>query len=173
MAAYSSNRDEVVFSVIDADPVAASVRALMDDRTDWHGTASKLLAALSEVAGERTMRAREWPETPRGLSGRLRRAAPFLRRIGIEVTFARTGHEKARVIRITRAPAFSASENDGIRPSASSASSAPGGIANVFNDLARAGCGRSADGADGADAKIPTHSAPGKAAPRPAWECDL
>jgi hypothetical protein len=205
MAAYTTNREEVVATVIEADPVAASVRALVDDRTNWHGTASKLLAALSELAGERTMRSREWPETPRALSGRLRRAAPFLRKIGIEVTFARAGHGKARVIRICPTPSFSASENEGIRPSASSASSAPGGIANVFNDLARAGRGRSADGADGmrtvplptvrttiganplkdkvfsadadgadgADAKIPTHSAPGKAAPRPAWKCDL
>jgi hypothetical protein len=212
-----------VAGVIDADPVAASVRALMADRTGWRGTASELLAALSEVAGERTARAKDWPGTPRGLSGRLRRAATFLRRAGIEVTFGRTGHEKARVIGISRTPAFSASDNEGIQPSASSASSAPREIANVFSDLARADCGRyadgadgmrtvggrpadgcadgadgwrtvplptvrttiganplkdkafsaGADGADGADAKIPTDSALEKAAPRPAWEADL
>jgi hypothetical protein len=39
--------------VIDADPIAASVRAVMTMRMEWTGTASALLGALAEVAGER------------------------------------------------------------------------------------------------------------------------
>ena len=39
--------------MIDADPVAAAVRAMMTTRTVWTGTASDLLGALAEVAGER------------------------------------------------------------------------------------------------------------------------
>jgi hypothetical protein len=44
--AYCGNRDEAVEGVIDADPVAAAVRALMAPRTVWTGNASNLLADL-------------------------------------------------------------------------------------------------------------------------------
>lgn len=47
-SAYCRNRDEAVEGVIDADPVAAAVRALMSTRTVWTGTASDLLGALTE-----------------------------------------------------------------------------------------------------------------------------
>jgi sirohydrochlorin ferrochelatase len=36
--------------VIDADPIAATVRALMLARTEWTGTASDPLGGLAEVA---------------------------------------------------------------------------------------------------------------------------
>jgi hypothetical protein len=49
-AAYCSNRDDAVEGVIDADPIAAAVRALMAARTEWTGTASELLGALAEQA---------------------------------------------------------------------------------------------------------------------------
>jgi hypothetical protein len=66
-SAYCSNRDEAVDGVIDADPVAAAVRAVMSKRTEWRGTASDLLGALAEVAGERVAKSKSWPESPRGL----------------------------------------------------------------------------------------------------------
>jgi hypothetical protein len=37
-SAYSGNRDEAVDAVIDADPIAAAVRALMTARKEWIGT---------------------------------------------------------------------------------------------------------------------------------------
>lgn len=43
-AAYCGNRDEAVEGVIDADPIAAAVRALMATRTEWAGTATELLS---------------------------------------------------------------------------------------------------------------------------------
>ena len=46
-SAYCGNRDEAVEGVIDADPVAAAVRAVMVTRTEWTGTASDLLGALA------------------------------------------------------------------------------------------------------------------------------
>ena len=78
-SAYSGNRDEAVEGVIDADPVAAAVRAVMVTRTVWTGTASDLLGALASEAGERVAKSKTWPDSPRVLSGRLRRAATFLR----------------------------------------------------------------------------------------------
>ncbi|MEQ8745528.1 hypothetical protein [Pyruvatibacter sp.] len=124
-AAYCGNRDEAVEGVIDADPVAAAVRAVMLERTEWTGTASDLLGALGEMAGERVAKAKTWPDSPRALSGRLRRAATFLRKIGIEVSFEREGRARTRIIRITAAGAESVPERGGAQPSAPSAPSAP------------------------------------------------
>jgi hypothetical protein len=101
----------------------------MTERTEWTGTASDLLDALAEVAGERVAKSKSWPDSPRALSGRLRRAVTFLRKIGLEVAFDREGRARTRVIRISVAPAES-KENFA---SASSASSE----AHKANDLAR------------------------------------
>jgi hypothetical protein len=122
-SAYCGNRDEAVDGVIDADPIAAAVRAMMATRTEWTGTASDLLGSLSEAAGERVAKAKTWPDSPRALAGRLRRTATFLRKVGIEIGFAKEGRAKTRIIRITTVPTPSA-EHAGTQPSASSAPSA-------------------------------------------------
>ena len=100
-SAYCGNRDEAVDGVIEADPIAAAVRAVMTTRTEWTGTASELLGALAEMAGERVAKAKTWPDSPRALAGRLRRAATFLRKIGIDIGFEREGRARTRMIRIT------------------------------------------------------------------------
>jgi hypothetical protein len=123
-SAYCGNRDEAVESVIDADPVATAVRAMMVTRTVWTGTAADLLGALGEVAAERVANSKTWPDSPRALSGRLRRAATFLRKIGIEVSFDREGRARTRTIVITVTPSQSAPENAWTQPSAPSAPSA-------------------------------------------------
>ena len=185
-AAYCGNRDEAVEGVIEADPIAAAVRALMATRTEWTGTASELLGALGEMAGERVAKAKTWPDSPRALAGRLRRAATFLRKIGIEIGFEREGRARTRVIRITAASADLAPERGGVQPSAPSASSVPrpksssvngfaapdlrtvandaDGPPNGMVETVRANTLKSMDGtaADGADAKDQPQSAPGK-----------
>ncbi len=185
-SAYCGNRDEAVEGVIDADPIAAAVRAVMATRTEWTGTASDLLGALAEVAGERVAKSKTWPDSPRALAGRLRRAATFLRKIGIEIGFEREGRARTRIIRITTTPNHSAPENAGAQPSAPSASSAPTPKSNpangfaapdlrtVANDADGSGGGRCPDRprqpienqrrdrADGADANRPPQSAPEK-----------
>jgi hypothetical protein len=114
--AYRGNRDEAVEGVIDADPVSVAVRALMSTQTEWTGTASTLLVALGREAGEMQRRAKTWPDSPRALAGRLRRAATFLRKVGIEIAFEREGRARTRTIRIT-----TVSENGGAPPSAPTA----------------------------------------------------
>jgi hypothetical protein len=85
-----------VEGVIDADPIAAAVRAVMVARTEWTGTASELLGALVLEAGERVTKSKTWPDSPRALAGRLRRASTFLRKIGIEISFGREPHHPHR-----------------------------------------------------------------------------
>ena len=103
-SAYCDNRDEAVENVIDADSVATAVRAIMATRTEWTGTASDLLSNLAEVAGERVAKSRTWPGNPKALANRLRRAATFLRKVGIEISFRREGRARSRTILITTTP---------------------------------------------------------------------
>jgi hypothetical protein len=74
-SAYCGNRDEAVEGVIDADPIAGAVRALVAARAVWTGTASELLGALAEISGDRVAKSKTWPDSRRALAGRLRRAA--------------------------------------------------------------------------------------------------
>lgn len=149
-SAYCDNRDEAVEGVIDADPVAAAVRAVMTTRTVWTGTASDLLGALAEVVGERVAKSKAWPDSPRALAGRLRRAATFLRKIGIEIGFGREGRARTRTINImATSPSRSVSESSGVRPSASSASSEPVPKANPASGFAASPLRTVANDADG------------------------
>jgi hypothetical protein len=135
-SAYCGNRDEAVVGVIEADSVASVVHSFMATRTVWTGIASDLLGALAEVAGERVAKSKTWPDSPRVLSGRLRRAATFLRKIGIEISFGREGRARTRTIQITTTPTHAAPEYYGNPSSASSASSAPMSKPNSANGLA-------------------------------------
>ncbi|MBM3492504.1 MAG: hypothetical protein FJX68_19105 [Alphaproteobacteria bacterium] len=165
-AAYAGNHDKAIEDVIDADPVAAAVRDLLTTRTEWSGKAADLLGDLGELAGERVAKAKDWPDSPRALAGRLRRAATFLRKIGIEIGFEREGRARRRTIRITAASADPAPERGGARPSAPSASSAPRPKSSPINGFATADprtVAGDADGADGADAKDRPQVAPRKA----------
>jgi hypothetical protein len=50
-AAYNSNRDEAIDVVLEADPIGAAIVALTAARTIWTGTATDLLATLSQMGG--------------------------------------------------------------------------------------------------------------------------
>jgi hypothetical protein len=102
-AAFYNNRRDAIENIVDADPVAAHVRELMADRAQWMGTASDLLQLGINIGGS-AMAAwirSGWPKNPRALAGRLRRAQPVLRTLGIEIVFGREGRLGTRTIRIT------------------------------------------------------------------------
>lgn len=184
-AAYAGNRDEAVDNVIEADLVGSAIRSLMGARAEWTGTASDLLGALDEIVGEKVRKSKDWPSSARALSGRVRRATTFLRKVGIDITFEREGRARTRIIRIARNPEWAPA-----RPSIPSASSAQfsealhnkgfdqvnprtvGGVADANAGYSEPQTARDnhtktnqgaiadgADGADGADASSPTHSA--------------
>jgi hypothetical protein len=161
-------------------------------RTEWTGTAAELLDALGKVTCDRVANAKTWPDSPRALAGRLRRAATFLRKVGIDVSCGkRKGHAGARIITIVTTEAATdrpsaAPENTGIRSSAPSASSARlvfSGLRQTVGappmplpsassaSICASGAEKpareldsdaDADGADDADANFPTQSAPGR-----------
>ena len=148
-SAYCGNRDEVVDNVIEADPVAAAVRAMMEERAGWTGTATDLLGAIAESAGERVAKSKTWPASPRTLSGRLRRAATFLRKTGIEIDHVKEGRARTRIIHIKAGGNSGGPDYRGLQPPAPSASSAnppKGNGTNAFAENKRRTVGELADG---------------------------
>jgi hypothetical protein len=122
MAAYNDNLLEVVDTVIEADLVGSTVRQFAEEEAPWTGTASTLLDRLRVVANESMTRSRDWPNSPDALSNRLRRAATFLRKVGVEIAFDRVGKHRTREITITT---FLAPEIGGEKASEVSVVSAP------------------------------------------------
>jgi len=166
--AYATNRRELVDNVIEADPVASAVHALMEQRPQWEGTATALLGELVKLINETFAQSKHWPKNGRALSGRLTRAATFLRASGIHIERTREGKVRDRTITLRRA------EKTGNSASASSSSSNSKDFNSLPADTRRTLGGREvssrdvnfapktleesdqADAADGADAKIPT-----------------
>jgi len=192
LAAYSGNRDAAVESVIDADPVAAAICTMMSRRTVWTQTAAEILGALAHVVGERVANSKTWPANPRALAGRLRRAATFLRKKGIEIEFEREGRARTRIIRITNIANHPVPESRRTGPSTTSApmlknscgpvsaESDPRTVANgtdgpsEANNLGNAPTVRnttpttnSETATDGADAISPPQSRPSERRPQP------
>lgn len=174
--AYTRTRQQAVETTLDGDPLAVAIRALA---RPYEGTAAELLTRLTPT----TRIPRGWPESPRGLSAALRRLAPQLRRIGIDVVLdRRQGHDRRRVIAIEAAPGPAPTSPErrphvqaGAQPSASSAPSISpdllAGCADANADGSRVADFASAfaaaqnlneygpqTDADDADAKIPPSS---------------
>jgi hypothetical protein len=85
MHAHDANRATAVETVIEADAVAVALIEFMANRIEWTGTATELLTALSFLVPEPERRGKAWPSAPNKLSGRLRRAGPFLSQVGIQI----------------------------------------------------------------------------------------
>lgn len=102
--AYESNRDAAVATTIEADLVASALLALMDTvDTSWAGTATQLLDALAAHVPETQRRGKGWPAQPNLLTGRLRRMAPAMRKIGIMIESDREPDRKrSRTIQIRK-----------------------------------------------------------------------
>ncbi len=103
LAALEANRKASVETVVEADPIAETVRAILADSAAgrWEGTASKLLEAVNMRVSPDVKNERAWPKDAARLSARLRRVAPALRRAGVEVTLPTSGGRNGRNIIIT------------------------------------------------------------------------
>lgn len=102
LAAIEGNREAAVATVIEADPLAVAVQTIAAEAkpTEWWGTATQLLAAVNLRVPLDAQKERGWPKDGARLSGRLRRAAPALRRAGIEVIFPEKAGRAGRNIAI-------------------------------------------------------------------------
>jgi hypothetical protein len=117
--AYAENRREAHSVALDASPVVPPLVQLAG-AGGFAGTAAELLQALGGLAGESVTKGREWPRTARALSGRLRRLAPNLLAVGVELTFGPGGARgRSRIIRVAGHPAAGADGADGTAPTCS------------------------------------------------------
>ena len=85
LMAYQKNQSSAVEKCLEDDPVASALVRLMEEKEMWEGTSQDLLVDLSIYVPDRIHKSKSWPESPRGLSNRVRRLVPSLRTIGIEV----------------------------------------------------------------------------------------
>src|SRR5262249_54720879 len=108
MAAYSGNREDANALTLDANPMAAPLRSLAAEG-DFEGTATALLKALQERVDESVTRQPGWPKGARGLSGMLRRLAPNLRAVGVQVDFSKGHHP--RKVQLTIVPTVPTGSN--------------------------------------------------------------
>lgn len=123
VAAYTRGRQSMTATTIEASPVGTALLAWLARRPKgwtWGGTAAELLAAIAEPVPETTRRDRQrWPQSPRGLSGALRRLAPALRSVGVLVDWRReagTGGRRVMTVATVATdapPAAQGAEGDG------------------------------------------------------------
>jgi hypothetical protein len=93
---YLRQRGRVVTEVLDADPVAVAIQTLAD-AGEWRGTQSDLLKRITPTECPRP---NDWPKNPRALTSRLRRVAPGLRQIGIQILIREERSARGRIVEI-------------------------------------------------------------------------
>lgn len=102
LAAYAANRQEGHTLALEGSPIAAPLQRLAE-QGEWRGTAAELLGRLAELGGDEVKRQPDWPKSPRGLTGALKRVAPNLRAVGIQWERPdRTASSRLHVIRKSR-----------------------------------------------------------------------
>jgi hypothetical protein len=96
LEAYRAQAGRVAAEVIDGDPVASALVALVG-RDRWTGTVGELHKRITPDPCPS-----DWPQTPRALSAWLRRLAPALRVLGISVTIPEQRTERGRPVILER-----------------------------------------------------------------------
>ena len=103
IAAYDGNRADAHELALEASPLTEPLRTLAYE--GFSGTATTLLERLSGLVSEDVARRKSWPKGANALSGQLRRLAPDVRAIGIEIEFAREASKgRRRLLTVRRAP---------------------------------------------------------------------
>jgi len=160
MVAYTGNREAANELALEASPVAAAIRNLVEEQGKWEGIARELLEKLTDSESEKTTKAKSWPKTPRALSNVLRRLAPNLRAVGISLNFWREpDRERRRMITIKK-------EVGNLRPHRPQSPDVAhsGRVASEAEEFASEENGlasekpQKTDATDATDAKIPTYS---------------
>lgn len=107
IAAYRRNIEEARLVSLETSPVVSPLRIfmarlVMEGETSWQGTATDLLRYLEGYVGDVAKDRTTWPRNPQSLSNKLRRLAPTLRAIQMEIEFDRSSaRDRTRLIRVT------------------------------------------------------------------------
>ena len=101
MEVYNKNRESAIEIGIESD-VVAQVIIDLSSNGEWRGTMTELLEKLTVQISSRIAASKTWPKSSSALSDRLRRLAPVLREVGIELEFSREGSGGQRLITIRK-----------------------------------------------------------------------
>ena len=85
LALYTTHRREAIRRTVDSNPVSVACMEFVETGRSYSGTVKGLLAELNHFSMSME-RGDYWPKSPRGLGDSLRRVAPALRQIGIQVS---------------------------------------------------------------------------------------
>lgn len=100
LEAYQRKRSAANSLALEASSLVPPLRLVA--KGGFHGTATKLLARLNETVLDDVRREKGWPRNARALSGSLRRLAPNLREIGIDMAFlGQQGESRERMILVS------------------------------------------------------------------------
>lgn len=102
--AYREGHTNTAAEWLEGDSVAKILLEMLGDYDEWKGTATDLLAILNRMVDEEVRRGPKWPKDSRALGGRVRRAAPFLRKAGIETGFEREPRSRRKLITFRKGP---------------------------------------------------------------------
>jgi hypothetical protein len=109
--AMKRNAEDSLDILLGGDPVADTVRELMDDQITqpdgtrlWEGLVTDLMQALRKKIGEGVYRTRGLPKQANILSGALRRASPALAKVGLLVRLQHTNKGSAVTLFIDKPP---------------------------------------------------------------------
>jgi hypothetical protein len=94
--ALTGQRNTALEASLDADPVAAVLTKLMETQAEWEGSATELLAELTDKANDEITRRRSWPADAAVLGKRLIELAPALRQTGLDVERGHTGRGRSK-----------------------------------------------------------------------------
>ncbi len=97
---YEMNRANANGLALESSALAVELQQWIATVSTWSGSAADLKNILDKrvIKGLETVKPFGWPNNPRALSVALRRLAPNLRAIGIEIVFDRTGGQRKIVI---------------------------------------------------------------------------
>ncbi|MBI1833982.1 MAG: hypothetical protein HYR90_04115 [Candidatus Andersenbacteria bacterium] len=117
LTAYKGNRRDLNELALEASVIAQPLQKLAEAHGDWSGTATALKEELSTFTDEETRKQRSWPKDARSLSGKVRRLAPNLRAVGIDVEFRREQGERLINIGLVQNPSVQTVPNVQTAPS--------------------------------------------------------
>ncbi len=85
LATYKATAQAAVTDALEGDPFGSAIAAFARGRGTWTGTATQLLAAITPDKPPKS-----WPKDATRAGGQLKRLAPLLRSVGIDVAETRT-----------------------------------------------------------------------------------
>jgi hypothetical protein len=159
--AYTGNREAANELTLEASLLTPSLKAVAE--TGFTGTATELLIRLNDKAADDIRRQKGWPTNGRVLSNALRRIAPNLRAVGVNVGFERQGKKRTRTVTVSGVSHPTQPEQ------AAKSSSAPS-AASATQETTRKDTGVQADGTADATPAADAGNAEGDATRMPAKE---